>query len=419
MLQPIPMTDNSAGKTGHRVGRTGAPGVMTGSCIARALWRAHSCGMESKAIRTPQVVLLALAIGLFFTAQASLMSLAADRRIIVQKDIAPELLYWTVWALLSPLLLAAARRWPLDTRPSNRPILAHLACCLVLAVIQSAIAFGLRPTLWWATGFFTTAEIPAWIARRASSMVWGLFMSVMFYVVIVGIYSVLRYRALYAAEQMSAAELSRRGASLEAELARAKLDALRSQLRPHFLFNTLNAISVLSQRDADKARQMLLRLSSLLRRSLEEDAHEVALCQELQFLNEYLDIMRVRLGERLDVRVAVDPDALEARVPVFLLQPLVENAIEHGEGDDGRTVISVTASCAGDHLVVVIENAGTPHGNGAPPREGIGLGNTRARLRELYGERAHVQLAAANMESRSPAARLELVLPFVTAATIA
>jgi sensor histidine kinase regulating citrate/malate metabolism len=166
-------------------------------------------------------------------------------------------------------------------------------------------------------------------------------------------------------------------AALETELTRSKLDALRSQLRPHFLFNTLNAISGLMPEGADKPRHMLLRLSSLLRRSLDEEAHEVPLQQELAFLNDYLDIQRVRFGSRLTVQLAVDPAVLPARVPVFLLQPLLENAIEHGEGDDGRTTIALSAARDGDVLHVTVEDDGPGIAISASMREGVGLRNTR------------------------------------------
>jgi LytS/YehU family sensor histidine kinase len=157
---------------------------------------------------------------------------------------------------------------------------------------------------------------------------------------------------------------------------------------------------------------MLFRLASLLRRSLDEQAHEVALRQELSFLNDYIDIMRVRFGERLDIRLAVAPDALDARVPVFLLQPLMENAIEHGERDDGRTVIALWARRRDDTLRVVVENSGPSLTAGAAIREGVGLGNTRARLREMYGDRASVDLGPARDAATAPGARVELALPY-------
>src|SRR5439155_17035226 len=166
--------------------------------------------------------------------------------------------------------------------------------------------------------------------------VWGIFTGMFFYAVVVMVFAALRFRELYDAERVSAAEL-------EGQLTRSKLDALRSQLRPHFLFNTLNAISVLAGKDADKTQRMLLRLSSLLRRSLDEEAHEVPLRQELAFLEDYLDIQRVRFGDKLQVRLDVDPGVMDVRVPVFLLQPLVENSLQHGVSDDGTSFVALEA----------------------------------------------------------------------------
>ena len=203
--------------------------------------------------------------------------------------------------------------------------------------------------------------------RNASpvAFIWGVFTGAFFYAVVVMVYTAVHFRTMYATERLNAAELARRSAALEAELTRSKLDTLRSQLRPHFLFNTLNAISVFVTEDADKAREMLLRLSTLLRRSLDEEAHEVPLRQELAFVNDYLEIQRGRFGDQLTVRLGVDPMVLDARVPVFLLQPLLENAIEHGKGDDNRTTISVSAGREDDRLCVTLEDNGPGIGDRA------------------------------------------------------
>jgi two-component system, LytTR family, sensor kinase len=167
---------------------------------------------------------------------------------------------------------------------------------------------------------------------------------------------------------------------------------LRSQLRPHFLFNTLNAISGLIPQD-DAAHRMLLRLSSLLRRSLDEDSHEVPLQTELTFLEDYLDIQRLRFGDQLVIDVDMEPSALVARVPVFLLQPLLENAIEYGESDDGRTTIRLAARREGEQLVIRVDDDGPGVASLNPVPECVGLGNSRARLRHLYGSQATVELS--------------------------
>jgi two-component system LytT family sensor kinase len=174
----------------------------------------------------------------------------------------------------------------------------------------------------------------------------------------------------------------------------------------------LRRVSVLVTEDAAKARGMVLRLSTLLRRSLDEEAHEVPLRKELAFMTDYLEIQRGRFGDQLTVRLGVDPMVLDAQVPVFLLQPLVENAIEHGRGDDNRTSIVVSAGREDDRLCVSLEDAGSGVGDHAPVREGIGLHNTRARLHHLYGADASVQFGVATGDAGSRGTRVEIRIPF-------
>jgi LytS/YehU family sensor histidine kinase len=371
--------------------------------------------MAPAGMRTSRVVALSLVVGTFFTAQTVLMTLASGRPIDFQQDVVQELLYWGVWAFLTPVVLAAIHRWPLDAKPVAGHLAAHAVMSAVLAPTQTIIAFGLRPLALWLSGVIDRQAAIAWMGHAITPMVWGVSMGIFFYWVIVGVYTAFRFRGLYTAQMVSAAELASRSATLEAELARAKLDALRSQLRPHFLFNTLNAISVLAAEDAGKTRQMLLRLSSLLRRSLDEEAHEVSVRQELAFLDDYLDIQRVRFGDRLTIRLAVDPAALNARVPVFLLQPLMENAIEHGKSENKGTTIALCADRAGEMLHVTLEDDGPGIGNGTSVREGIGLRNTRARLNQLYGSRATVELRVAHEENGAAGTRVDIWIPFSAA----
>jgi two-component system LytT family sensor kinase len=373
--------------------------------------------MAPTPIRTSRIVAVSMVVGIFFTTQVAFMGLAAGRGADIGPQIVQELLFWGVWAFLTPIVVAAVHRWPLDNKPLYRSIVAHVAVSAALAPLQVSIAFGLRPLLVWASGYMSSADALQSMRHIGPTFVWGLFMGAFFYWVIVGVYTALRFRGLYVAEQVSAAELTSRSAKLEAELAHAKLDALRSQLRPHFLFNTLNAISVLSRDDADRTRRMLLRLSSLLRRSLDEEQHEVSLSQELSFLDEYLEIQRMRFGDRLTVTVAIDPTVLNARVPVFLLQPVLENAMDHGMADDGTTVIAVSADRVDGTLHLMVEDRGPGPGNGTPVHEGIGLGNTRARLHHLYGDRATLNLRAAAATPSGRGARVDILLPYVPTTT--
>jgi LytS/YehU family sensor histidine kinase len=169
---------------------------------------------------------------------------------------------------------------------------------------------------------------------------------------------------------------------------------LNMQLQPHFLFNTLNTIAEMVHEDPDKADAMIAGLSDLLRRSLDLGAApDVTLAEEIDLVTRYLDIQRARFGDRLQVRIAIDGAAADARVPALLLQPLVENAITHGLAarlDAGR--IDIDASVNGTDVVIDVTDDGPGMENGSATPERIGLGNTRARLHAAYGDRARLDL---------------------------
>jgi two-component system, LytTR family, sensor kinase len=169
--------------------------------------------------------------------------------------------------------------------------------------------------------------------------------------------------------------------------------------------------------DAEKAQQMILRLSTLLRRSLDEVSHEVPLRQELAFVNDYLDIQRGRFGDQLVVSLAVDAAAMDVRVPVLLLQPLLENAIEHGKANGKPTTVVLSATRDHDMLHITLTDDGPGLVDRATVREGIGLRNTRARLHHLYGPRAIVDLIGGDSASDSPGARVDIRIPLGVAAT--
>ena len=207
-------------------------------------------------------------------------------------------------------------------------------------------------------------------------------------------------------------ERERRALDLESRLAKAKLQALRMQLHPHFLFNTLNAISTLVHRDPVAADETIANLSELLRLAIEDpDRPETPLARELDFIARYLDIQKVRFGDRLTIEQRVDPGTLSAQVPTMILQPLVENAIRHGiEPEMGPGRVRIEAERDGDRLRLSVWDSG--RGPQKPPpsggRHGIGLANTRARLQELYFDRFRLELAAAP----GGGCLAQIVLPF-------
>ncbi|HVS31686.1 MAG TPA: histidine kinase [Thermoanaerobaculia bacterium] len=196
-----------------------------------------------------------------------------------------------------------------------------------------------------------------------------------------------------------------RAGQLEAQLAHARLDALRMQINPHFLFNTLHAISALVERDPAGVRKMIARLSDLLRQTLDRGPDEVPLRDEMEFLNKYLDIMTIRFQGRLTVTTSIDPAALDVPVPNFILQPVVENALEHGVSRaSGEATIEISARREGQHLVLTIRDRGPGLAAGAPA--GVGLSNTQERLETLYGDGASLRVTSPGQGGTSAEIRL-------------
>jgi LytS/YehU family sensor histidine kinase len=203
-----------------------------------------------------------------------------------------------------------------------------------------------------------------------------------------------------------------RASQLETQVAQARLGALKAQLQPHFLFNTLNAIVVLvRQQKGQQAEETLARFSDLLRAVLADmDVQEVTLARELEYLKLYLSIEQLRFSDRLRVDIDVDPELLDAAVPHMALQPIVENSIRHGVSQSSAPgVISIRAERVGDALHVIVQDDGP--GFAAPGVPGglkLGLANTRARLKQLYGDAAELRTGSAP----AGGALVTMILPF-------
>jgi two-component system, LytTR family, sensor kinase len=354
----------------------------------------------SSTMRTSRVVALALLVGVFFTAEEVLMDMAGQRSQLAGRDVLNGAIFWAVWAALTPLALAAVRRWPLGVAPVSLKLIANIAAAVALSAVHNVISYGLQLAI--DRPEYSFARILRG-AATGTPFVWGLFTGVVFYSVIVMVDMAERFRRLYAAELIEAA-------ALKQELTQTKLDTLRSQLQPHFLFNTLNAIAVFVKEDSARAEHMILRLAALLRRSLDESEHEIPLERELIFVNDYLDIQQGRFGDRLAVRLSIDPDVLRARVPVFLLQPMLENAIEHGRSN-GRCTIDLHVRRDAEMLDISLTDGGAGVSRRIAARERIGLGNTRQRLFHLYGPHASIDLGRAR-ENAGSGGRVHIRIPF-------
>lgn len=282
---------------------------------------------------------------------------------------------WYVWAALAPVVIWAARRWRLEAGLWVRRLPLHLVLNAALAVTAVAVYLFVRPLLGLPSRRSFMLELLA-SANVHLVTYWGL----------VGLVHAVDYYRRARERELKAAELA-------AQLAGARLDALRMQLHPHFLFNTMHAIASLVREDPAAAEDMLAELAELLRTILDHPpAHERPLREELAFIDRYVAIQQVRFGDRLEVRRAVDPDVLDALVPVLILQPLVENAIEHGIARRrAGGVLELSAERREGALVLRVADDG-PGLDAAKPAQGLGLENTGSRLTQLYGEAARLVL---------------------------
>ena len=290
-----------------------------------------------------------------------------------------------IWALITPAVLWLGRRFPIQRKNWPRRVALHLLLSLGVSVVQLAWESVVLPHL----GVFPIL-MKTFVGTFAFLLLIGFHNGVATYWMILGIQAGFRYYRGYQERELHAAEL-------KTQLARAQLSALKMQLQPHFLFNTMNAIMVLvRQQKGRQAEEMLARLSDLLRCVLEDvETQEVPLRREIEYLELYLAIEQVRFQDRLQVEFSVDPAVLDAAVPHMGLQPLVENAIRHGIGRSSAAgKIRIGACRVNGTLEVTVQDDGP----GLPPDDsgqsgGIGLANTRARLHRLYGDAARLTLA--------------------------
>lgn len=294
------------------------------------------------------------------------------------------------WALACIAAFWLAWRFPLERGRIRRHLLIMLPAATAVVIARDALLVVVQRVAF--------GQVQLTISR----MLLELYPShLLVFFSLVGVGSAIDYALRYRERELAAAEL-------ETELSQARLAALQSQLRPHFLFNTLHSISTLIYRDADAANGMLSRLADLLRLTLgTEGAQTVALQDELDFLAAYLDIQKIRFGSRLWVQIDAAPEVLDAEVPAFLLQPLAENAIVHGFAErvqTGRLWVSAAAEGGMLRLRVADDGAGVADPALLERPGGIGIANTRARLEHLYG-------AAARMDAaHRPGGGLELTI---------
>lgn len=288
--------------------------------------------------------------------------------------------------LLTWLLVELNTRFPFSAARWKLPVAIHSAAVLAGSVVRALVTVPIYQVL--SDQMQTQLDFVGWFNLLFTAQFPGFLL---IYWLLLGVLQALAYYEKFRERELEAS-------ILETQLAQAQLQLLKMQLHPHFLFNTLNAITALMHQDVDLADRMIARLGELLRTTLENaGTQEVPLKQELEFINPYLEIEQARLGPRLNVSFAIEPEAMDAQVPNLLLQPLVENAIRHGIGPRPVPgIIEIGAQREGESLTLTVRDNGPglngKHLNG---KRGIGLQNTRARLKQLYGDNHRFEIANA------------------------
>ncbi|HXE80986.1 MAG TPA: histidine kinase, partial [Vicinamibacterales bacterium] len=289
---------------------------------------------------------------------------------------------WTTWVLFMPVIWWLAGRVRITRERLVAAVVFHLACSVVLAAADCAIAGTVKWRMFTAAGVTSSGPVPLTYSFFVKdAFLYTFEWKVLLYWGVVGVQHAMAF----------AGEARRRALSearIEQRLVEARLEALLRQLQPHFLFNTLHAIASVVHTNPDAAESMLVRLGDLLRAIAQSQArHEVTLARELELLREYVELQKLRFGSRLRVEFDV-PEALnEGLVPVLLLQPLVENAIKHGlahRAGEGKITISARRHLDSLEIVVADDGPPSPGGSLKDRVEGVGLANTKARLEHLY-----------------------------------
>ena len=336
----------------------------------------------------------ATVIAVLYSLERYLYSRWVGEPVSLRSLLPAELIFTYAGALLAPLVMRLAQRFPLRGGEVNRNLAVHMVAMIAFVLVHVTL-FSLASVL-LAPGM-DLPSLPRVLGRSLLS--WTVFDAIVYCALVTVNHAVIYYRV--------SKDRALRASQLEASLAQAQLQMLRMQLQPHFLFNTLHSISALMHKDVRRADSMVAALSDLLRMSLQNiGAQEVPLQSELDFLQRYVEIMRLRFGDRLRVSIDIDPETRDARVPNLFFQPLVENSFRHGFGDLGQGSITISIRRDGDMLRcdVVDDGRGLRTGH----KEGVGLATTRSRLSHLYGDNYAFNVRGAPNEG----VHVTVVIPF-------
>ncbi len=330
--------------------------------------------------------------GVFFALQNYLNAAYFGQSISFPVTLAIWLICGYGWALLTPAVVYFSEKFPLRRGKIARHLSFHFLVAFVLAIFHFSIFIFARQII-----LGSPQKVFNFSEDFQKIFVAEFHVDLLIYWILFGLWNLREINRRYLERERETARLALATSQLETRLAEARLDALKMQLHPHFLFNTLNSISVLMRAgDVPNANKMLVRLSELLRGALKsEGAQEVSLRDELEFLRGYLEIEQIRFEDRLTVDFEVEKETLDASIPNLILQPLVENAIRHGIAplaEKGKILIA--SRRANGFLELSVSDNGAGLRGSSKESNGIGLKNTRERLEKLYGARQKFEIAA-------------------------
>ena len=331
-------------------------------------------------------------VGLFYITQDSVPRLYRGQSVAWKYVFVGWMVGVYVCAVLTPAVLWLGNKWPVERRVANAGY--HLGFSVAFSILASTLEVPVLLLL----GVFPAAVQPHLVAGIKLFLSFGVQGGVIRYWAVIALQAVYRSQNNAKIREREAFELSVQASELAKQLATAQLSALKMQLQPHFLFNTLGAIIVLiQQQKSAQAEAMVAGLGDLLRLTLEDvEAQEIPLWRELEFLRLYLSIEQVRFEDRLRVHIAPSNALSEVLVPHMVLQPIVENAVRHGLGQSEEAVtIEVVAASSNGSLNLIVSDDGAGLLPPWPGRSGIGLANTRNRLARLYGDSAHLAIEPA------------------------
>ena len=325
-------------------------------------------------------------VGLLFAVRRIVLAKVQGMHVSWVIEGAPELVYWYVWAAYTPLVIGLAQRFPL-TGPRFVPHIAiHAITSLIMAPLASVTEYFLSRGLLWSVFRITDPSALRLLPTFAISVLSMSVTGMLTYWLVVGLYQSIHF-------YQAAMERQTIAAQLETQLSHAELENLKSQLHPHFLFNSLHTIGILMQEDVGAASHLLVCLGDLLRMALERRENEITLQSELEFVSKYLEIEQTRFHDRLKVRMDVPPDLLGVYVPSLALQPLVENAIKHGISvDSAAGRLEIAAQRNNGRVSLRVRDDGPGPVPGSRLRFGVGLNNVQSRLKQLYGDESSLEL---------------------------